>query len=170
MLNIVRSSIHRVITSPVGDGLTVVRLPKDLARRVNAMVGEPICSKAEIERRRAARQRLADLRSGKLKTDSTKKARVEAPVMVYFEKERNMRMVGRIEETLKAKNIKFTLLDVAGDQTTKDFVMREAKVKEDELPVVFIAGTPVGGYEALVAFDVAGKLEKAAFPEVAVTA
>jgi glutaredoxin len=83
--------------------------------------------------------------------------------MVYFEKERNARLLGRIEEVLQAKRIAYTLLDVTGDESTKDFVMREAKCKEDELPIVFIAGAPVGGFEQLVAFDVAGKLEKAVF-------
>jgi hypothetical protein len=36
-------------------------------------------------------------------------------------------------------------------------------VKEDELPVVFVAGTPVGGYNELTEWDVAGKLAKAVF-------
>jgi hypothetical protein len=81
--------------------------------------------------------------------------------MVYFERERNARMVGRIREMLEAKAIVHTMLDVAGDEVTKDFVMREARVKEDELPVVFIAGSPVGGYNELVDWDVSGRLAKA---------
>jgi glutaredoxin len=84
--------------------------------------------------------------------------------MVYFEKERNARLLGRIEETLKAKDLRYTLLDVTGDETTKDFVMREAHVKEDELPIVFVAGTPIGGYNELTDWDVSGKLDKIIFP------
>jgi glutaredoxin len=163
MLDRVRTSLHRVITTKAGDGFLPVRLPKDLARRVNVVLGEPICDKDEIARRRAARARLVELRSGTAAAGETKAPRDAAPVMVYFEKDRNARLLGRIQETLDAKSIRYTLLDVAGDETTKDFVMREAKVKEDELPVVFIAGTPVGGYNELTEWDVAGKLAKAVF-------
>src|SRR5262245_8857653 len=136
MLNVrdlVRTNLHRVITTPVGDRLLLVRLPKDLARRVNVMVGEPLCDKSALQRRRTARERLAALRAGTAKPTDEPTERAAAPVMVYFEKDRNARMVGRIEETLSAKKIAYTLLDVAGDETTKDFVMREAKCKEDEL-------------------------------------
>jgi len=63
MLDLVRSSLHRILTTPAGDGLLPVRVPKDLARRVNAVLGEPVCSREEIARRREARTRLAALRT-----------------------------------------------------------------------------------------------------------
>jgi len=84
--------------------------------------------------------------------------------MVYFEKDRNQRMLDRIKEMLDAKRIAFTLLDVAGDDNTKGFVMREARCKEDDLPVVFVASTVIGGYADLVEWDVSGKLEAAVYP------
>lgn len=163
MLDRVRSSLHRVIASPLGDGLLPVRVPKDLARRVNMVLGEPLASREELKRRRDARARLDDLRrkgeSGE--AAATKEPRAAAPVMVYFERERNARMLERIKDALDSKGIAFTALDVTGDETTKDYVMREAHVKEDELPIVFVAATPVGDYNALVAWDVSGKLAKA---------
>jgi glutaredoxin len=113
-------------------------------------------------RRRDARLRLEALRAGRgPKPQPVKKE--AAPVMVYFEKDRNARLLGRIEDTLKAREIPYTLLDVAGDDTTKNFVMRTARCKDDELPVVFVAGEPVGGYNDLVAWEVSGKLQKAVF-------
>jgi hypothetical protein len=159
-LDLVRTSLHRAITTPVGDRFLPVRLPKDIARRLNAVLGDPLCSQTELDRRRAGRARLEELRraGGGAKTIV---APVQAPVMVYFERERNARMLGRIREMLEAKGITYTMLDVAGDEVTKDFVMREAKVKEDELPVVFVAGAPVGGYNELVDWDVSGRLAKA---------
>jgi hypothetical protein len=84
-------------------------------------------------------------------------------VTVYFEKDRNARMLSRIEEALGAKNIAFTKLDVSGDEATMQFVTRTAKCEEDDLPIVFVASTPVGGYEALVAWDVSGELTKAVY-------
>lgn len=169
-LDLVRAGLHKVITTPIGDSFLPVRVPKDLARRVNAMFGEPICSKEEIERRRAGRAKLEELKKNGLATNraSTPPAgirdapsSVQAPVMIYFEKDRNQRMLGRIEDALGAKSIKYTLLDITNDSVTKDFVLREARCKDDDLPVVFVAGTPIGGYNELVDWDVSGRLAKA---------
>ena len=162
MIDLVRTSLHRAITTPAGDRFFPVRVPKDLARRVNAMLGDPICSKEELERRRAGRAKLEELKkTGGTSSSASPAPAVQAPVTVYFEQDRNARMLGRIKEMLDAKQITYTLLDVAGDATTKDFVLREAKCKDDELPVVFVASTPVGGYNELVDWDVSGRLAKA---------
>lgn len=162
MLDLVRTSLHRVLTTPVGDSLLPLRLPKDLARRVNTALGEPLCSAAELQRRREAERRLFDLRSGanagKKTTTSTGEA---APVIIYFEKDRNVRLFGRMKEALDARSITYTALEV--DTATKNFVMREAKCKEDELPIVFVATTPIGGYNDLVEWDVSGKLMTAVY-------
>ena len=53
------------------------------------------------------------------------------------------------------------MLDLAGDQATKEFVMLQSKCKEDELPIVFIGGVAVGGYNDLVDWEVSGRLAKA---------
>jgi glutaredoxin len=160
MLEPLRTGLHKVITTPLGDGFLPLRLPKMLARRVNMFLGSPICSAEELAQRKAARRRLSELRAG----SQTQTIRREpAPVMVYFEKDRNSRMLTRIEEALRAKNIAFTKLDVSGDEATMQFITRTAKCEEDDLPIVFVAGTAVGGYEALVAWDVSGQLAKAVF-------
>ncbi|MDB5217007.1 MAG: hypothetical protein JWO86_4934 [Myxococcaceae bacterium] len=162
MLDRVRTSLHRALTTPAGDGFLPVRLPKDLARRVNMVLGEPICSAAELERRRSGAERLEKLRAeAKAGIAPAPVAREAAPVIVYFEKDRNVRLFGRIKEALEARNIAFTALEV--DTATKAFVMREAKCKEDELPIVFVATTPVGGYNELVEWDVSGKLATAVY-------
>jgi glutaredoxin len=164
MLDLVRTGLHRVITSETGDRFLPVRLPKDLARRFNAMLGEPLCSKTELERRKSGAARLEELKKKGTK-ESKPLERATAPVMIYFEKDRNERMLGRMKELLDAKSIAYTILDVTGDVGTKDFVLREAKCKEDELPVVFVGGNAVGGYNELVDFDVSGRLKKALYPD-----
>ena len=163
MLDRVRTSLHKLITTPVGDSLLPVRLPKDLARRVNMTLGDPLCSAAELERRRAATARLADLKSGAATAESSNLPRVAAPVGIYFEKDRNARLFGRIKDALTARNIAFSELDVSGDGPAKAYAMREAKCKEDELPIVFVATTVVGGYNELIEWDVSGKLEEAIY-------
>ena len=129
MLDLVRTSLHRAITTPAFDRLLPVRLPKDLARRVNVMFGEPLCSKDELRRRREARARLEALRAGRADAQGAPQKREQAPVMIYHEGDRNARMLGRIKETLDAKSVTYTLLDVASDQATKEFVQLKAKCK-----------------------------------------
>ena len=170
MLHLVRTSLHRAITTPVGDGFLPVRLPKDLARRVNVMLGEPLCSAAELQRRQAGRTKLEALKKTGGKTHDHRdsphphlqvEAKAQAPVMVYFEKDRNARLLGRIKDALDAKSIAYTLLDVSGDEGSKAFVLREAKCKDDDLPIVFVAGAVIGGDNELVDWDVSGRLAKA---------
>lgn len=147
MLDLVRTGLHRVFKNV------------DLAQRMNVMLGEPLCSKEELKRRRDARARLADLRKSAKKRTPLK--REQAPVQVYHEGDRNARLLARVKELLESKAVKFTLLDVAGDQPTKEFVMLQSNCKEDELPIVFVGGVAVGGYNDLVDWDVSGKLAKA---------
>ena len=165
LVDALRDTLYRAITTPRGDSLLPIRVQKDLARRLNMTLGSPLCSREEAVKRREARQRLQQLRRGSDSAATAKatRPREAAPVMVYFEKDRNVRELGRVEELLGAKGIPFTPLDVRGDEATLHFVMREAKCKEDELPVVFVAGTAIGGYTALVAADVSGDLERRVF-------
>jgi glutaredoxin len=93
------------------------------------------------------------------------KKREPAPVMVYFEKDRNQRLIERVRELLTVKGIAFQALDVSGDAATIAFVVREAHCEDDDLPIVFVAGTPVGGYNELVDWDVSGRLKTAVFGE-----
>ena len=160
MLDPIRTGLHKIITTPAGDAFLALRVPKVLARRVNMFFGSPLCSAEDLAKRKAAERRLVELRAS---GESRPIAREPAPVMVYFEKDRNARMLSRIEEALQAKNIAFTKLDVAGDEATMQFVTRTAHCEEDDLPIVFVGSTPVGGYDALVAWDVSGELAKAVF-------
>jgi glutaredoxin len=160
MLDAIRTTLFRAITTPRGDTFSPVRVQKDLARRLNVALGSPLCSADDLAKRRAAQARLATLRHAPRTPSAPKEA---APVMIYFEKDRNARELTRVREALDAKQIVYTLLDVAGDEATLDFVMREAKCEADDLPVVFVAGRAIGGFTALVEHDVSGALEKAVY-------
>lgn len=91
------------------------------------------------------------------------KKREPAPVVVYFEKDRNQRLIERVRELLTSKQIPFQALDVTGDAATIAFIMREAQCEDDDLPIAFVAGAPIGGYNELVDWDVSGKLRAAVF-------
>ena len=83
------------------------------------------------------------------------------PIASKEELQRRRDARARLKELLDAKSVKYTLLDVMNDQATKEFVMLQAKCKEDDLPIVFVGGVAVGGYNELVDFQVSGRLEKA---------
>ena len=162
MMHPLRSALHRAITTTRGDSLAAVRIPKSLARRLNVTLGSPLAPEAELASRDAARARLAELRA---KGGPGEKLRKDAaPVLVYFEKDRNVRELGRVEELLTAKGYAFKRLDVGGDDATIEFVMLKSGCKRDELPIVFVADRAVGGYEALVRSDVSGELARLVRP------
>ncbi|MGA3120935.1 MAG: hypothetical protein ABSF69_09220 [Polyangiaceae bacterium] len=152
-----RGALYRLLNTPRGDAIAPIRIPKDVARRINVALGQPVAPKLELIRREDARRRLVAL---KATADSSTGARPEAPpVLVYFERDQNVRALARIEELLAARSIPWQRLDVAGDPATFDFVTRRAACDRDDLPVVFVADRPIGGYEALVRADVSGELE-----------
>jgi glutaredoxin len=91
------------------------------------------------------------------------KKREPAPVIVYFERDRNQRLIERVRELLEAKQIPFKALDVSGDAATLAFIVREAKCEDDDLPIVFIGAQVVGGFNELADWDVSGKLKTAVF-------
>jgi hypothetical protein len=162
MLDRVRDALYRAMAPPADDTFAPLRVPKDLARRLNATLGRPLAPLDELTKRALARKRLADLRAGRA---TGAPSRVEtAPVLVYFEKDRNVRELTRIEELLGAKGVAWKRLDVSGDEPTIDFVMRQAKCERDDLPIVFVADKVIGAYDALVAADVSGELARAVQP------
>ncbi len=150
-----------MITSPRGDEIGAVRVPKDLARRLNVTFGTPLCSAEELGRRRAATERLGSLRGGgKVSSPAPEAKKARAPITLYFDRQRNARLVARTEELLQSKDLAFTKLDVSGDEATMTFVTRKAGCEEDDLPVVFVGDQVVGGYEDLVRADVSGDLAR----------
>ncbi len=167
LLDLVRTAAHQGLTTKAGDGLAPLRLSKDVLRRVNVLLGQPVCSAETLAARREATAKLHDLRSARARGAAAaprEKERAQAPVTIYFEKERNARELGRIEELFSTKGIKATRLDVAGDEATLRFVLRTANVEADQLPVVFVGDRPIGTYRMVVDADVSGALTRALFP------
>jgi glutaredoxin len=158
MFDGVRDALYRAIITPRGDSLLPLRVPKDLARRLNVTLGRPLAPRDELVGRARARTRLAELRT--VAATPNRSRGEAAPVLVYFEKDRNVRELVRIEELLVAKGMAWTRLDVTGDEATADFVVRKAKCERDDLPVIFVADRAIGGFDALVRADVEGELER----------
>jgi hypothetical protein len=159
MLDVLRTTLHRVLVTPVGDSVTPLRVTKDLARRLNVTLGQPICSPDDLATRRRAREKLAELaRSGTRVVETS--AAPAAPVKVYFEGDRNARELTKIRELLDGRGIVYDALDVANDEPMIEFVTREAKCEKDELPIVFIGPTAIGGFNDLANADLSGALTR----------
>jgi hypothetical protein len=164
MLDRVRAALYHAIATPAGDSLAPIRVPKDLARRLNATLGRPLATLDELGKRARGRHRLAELRSikpGEPSAAETAVAKEAAPILIYFEKDRNVRELTRVEELLGAKGYAWKRLDVAGDEATLDFVLREAGCERDDLPIVYVASRMIGTFDALVRADVSGELAAA---------
>jgi glutaredoxin len=77
------------------------------------------------------------------------------PVLVYFDG-KDYRTLARIEELLRGRGFLYQVLDVSADEAERSWATTAAK--STELPLVFIAGAPVGGYDAVLRADVSGEL------------
>jgi hypothetical protein len=166
MLDRVRDVLYRAIATTTGDSVAPIRVPKDLARRLNATLGRPLAPLDELAKRSRGRERLAGLRRAHTTRADTAAgqatlAKEAAPILVYFEKDRNVRELTRVEELLGAKGYTWKRLDVAGDEAALNLVMREANCERDDLPIVYVASQLIGPFDSLLRADVSGELAKA---------
>jgi glutaredoxin len=84
----------------------------------------------------------------------------QAPVFVYFDG-RDHRTKAKIEELLGGQQIAFKVLDVTDDEAEKSWVTTAAHT--NELPIVVIAGTPIGGLGELTQLNLSGELHRRVF-------
>jgi glutaredoxin len=85
---------------------------------------------------------------------------LQAPVFIYFDG-RDHRTKGKIEELLDGQRIAFKVLDVTDDEAERSWVTTAAH--SNELPIVVIAGTPVGGLGELTQLNLSGELQRRVF-------
>jgi hypothetical protein len=163
----VRARAYELLRGSGRDRFLPIRLARGVLVFVNDMAGRPLASKEELEERREYERiraaRAAEAKE-KARIDAEKaaaaggKARREAaPVVVYVDG-RSGRDLKRISDVLKGRDIPWTQADVEGDDATRSWVYTTAKV--NELPIVFIAGQPIGGFQELVQADASGELVK----------
>ena len=122
-MDLVRTSIANLLESQIGERFAPVRASRGLAKRLNSLLGDPICGTAELEKRRAAKIRLEALRRSPV---VRKETHAQAPVMIYFERDGNVRELQRIEELLLARGVSYDKLDVTGDEPSSFLVVLDA--------------------------------------------
>lgn len=142
-----RELAHRKL-QPTGNEHPLVQKALEIANTVNDILGKPIHAAAEGGAAAAAPSQAA-----------TQK-REQAPVLVYFDG-KDHRTKTKVEELLRGHGIVFQIQDVTNDEAERSWIITAAK--QDEFPIVVIAGTPVGGFAELTQLDVQGQLKSRVF-------
>ena len=145
----VRLLVNDALASQRGNQWKPVRMLREALGTANDLAGRPFCSAEELAQRR-----------GGVVAPRAPEKREAAPVMLYFDG-KDHRTKKKIEELLNGKNIPFKLLDVTDDEATRSWAITAAK--QDEFPLVFIAGEAVGGLHEVTQLDVNGGLVKRVF-------
>jgi hypothetical protein len=156
-----RSALYGIVANENG----MLQGPRSLLRRLNHTLGMPLASEEELVRREVSAEKLANLRRAGGSAEPVMRIQIQAPVLVYFEGDRNVKEKQRIVELLEGEKLTFQLLDVQHDEAMRAFVVNKSGVDLDKLPVVFVAEHPIGTFPALVDANVSGTLRKLAFPE-----
>jgi glutaredoxin-related protein len=129
----------------------------ELARKANDALGRPLADESELADRRAFERR------GDVQTPVTSSApsdREAAPVIVYH-MDKTRRDAAKLTELLDGAGIPHQVSNIQEDPAAQMAVRRDSK--GHRLPLVFIAGEPVGGRTELTNMITSGELKKRVF-------
>ena len=152
LTGMLREVAHRKLQA-TGNEHPLVQKALEIANTVNDLLGKPIHG-AEVDA--AASVQTAP--------EAAAKVREQAPVLVYFDG-KDHRTKTKVEELLRGHGIVFQVQDVTNDEAERSWIITAAK--QEEFPIVVIAGTPVGGFAELTQLDVQGELKRRVFGPLA---
>jgi len=144
-----RELAHRKL-QPTGNEHPLVQKALEIVNTVNDILGKPIHGGAEDD----------GAASAQAASQAAAKPREQAPVLVYFDG-KDHRTKTKVEELLRGHGIVFQIQDVTNDEAERSWIITAAK--QEEFPIVVIAGTPVGGFAELTQLDVQGELKRRVF-------
>jgi len=129
----------------------------ELARRANEALGRPLADEDELAERRAF-----EARGGRVEARAEAKpgAKEPAPVIVYH-MDKTRRDALKLTEILDGAGVPYRISNIQEDPAAQMAVRRDSK--GFRLPVVFIAGEPVGGRAELLNLASSGELKKKVF-------
>ena len=128
----------------------------ELAKKANEALGRPLADEAELEDRKAFANKGATVTAASPAKPSTE----AAPVIVYH-MDKTRRDALKLTEILDGAGIPYKVSNIQEDPAAQMAVRRDSK--GFRLPVVFIAGEPVGGRAELVNLQTSGELKKKVF-------
>src|ERR1043165_4698893 len=115
----------------------------DLARKANEALGRPLADEAELADRRAF-----ETRTPNGTTTTTPKAQTEAAPVIVYHMDKTRRDAGKLVELLEGAGIPHQVSNIQEDPAAQMAVRRDSK--GFRLPVIFVAGEPIGGRAELV--------------------
>jgi len=150
-LDIVRARAHAAIHKLPGKA-------GELARKANDALGRPLADEGELADRRAFASR------GEVPSPVTASARPSqlepAPVVVYH-MDKTRRDAEKLVELLTGAGIPHAVSNLQEDPAAQAAVRRDSKGYR--LPVVFVAGEPIGGRSELTNLIATGELKQRVF-------
>ncbi|MEK6607526.1 MAG: glutaredoxin [Myxococcota bacterium] len=157
----VRFRLNDLLASDARDGAFPWRLARRVALAANDLLGEPICSRVELERRRGGSRSgaAAGSPSAAREAGCITPSEGTPPVFLYVTWDSADR--APIEQLLAARGIAYRVLDVGRDEAMLSFVRRATG---GEPPAVFVGDHAVGGLEALKRADATGELARLVGP------
>jgi glutaredoxin len=143
-----RELAHRKLQA-TGNEHPLVQKAREIVNTVNDILGKPIHGAEDVA-----------VASVATASQAAAKVREQAPVLVYFDG-KDHRTKTKVEELLRGHGIVFQIQDVTNDEAERSWIITAAK--QEEFPIVVIAGTPVGGFAELTQLDVQGELKRRVF-------
>jgi glutaredoxin len=131
----------------------------ELARKANEVLGRPLADEAELADRRRFDDREGGVMAAAVKHPAGS-ASEPAPVIVYH-MDKTRRDALKLTEILDEAGIPYRLSNIQEDPAAQMAVRRDSK--GFRLPLVFIAGEPVGGRAELTNLQTTGELKKKVF-------
>lgn len=140
----------------------ITRLPGkagDLARKANEVLGRPLADEVELADRRAFDAR-GEVHTPVTATTTTHTPQAAAPVVVYH-MDKTRRDAQKLVELLEIAGIPHQVSNIQEDPAAQAAVRRDSK--GFRLPLVFVAGEPIGGRTELTNLIASGELKKKVF-------
>ena len=134
---------------------TITKLPGkagDLARKANEALGRPLADESELAERRAVDG------PGDGQTPVTASS---IPSNSVYHMDKTRRDAGKLTELLDGAGIPYKVSNIQEDPAAQMAVRRDSK--GFRLPLVFIAGEPIGGRTELTNLISTGELKKRVF-------
>ena len=135
--------------------------PGDLMRKANEVLGRPLADADELADRRAFDAR------GEVHTPVTATATPPAPdahepaPVIIYHMDKTRRDAQKLVELLEGAGIPHQVSNIQEDPAAQAAVRRDSK--GFRLPVVFVAGDPIGGRTELTNLIASGELKKKVF-------
>lgn len=134
----------------------------DLARKANEALGRPLADTDELADRRAfGSTKRGDVTTVSGSTASANPQREAAPVVV-FHMDKTRRDAQKLTELLDGAGIPYKVSNIQEDPAAQAAVRRDSNGYR--LPVVFVAGEPIGGRAELTNLISSGELKKKVWP------